>query len=510
MNRNHLIVFNSIVMQVKTVLTIVLSFLTSRYVLELLGVESYGLYYLIAGVTATFEFLCSSMVSTTSRYFTLAQSEGNIERANIVFNTIRSNNQRLIVLILSIIEVFGLIMILGVLSIPEGSFWTCIFIFQIMVVDTYFKLKVIPYNSLLTAKENFLFINIVSVSQSIAKLVFVLALFAIPDGYRLISYSITILFISFVARFITQRYVTKKYEEAYIDVDRIDHELKENAFSFLKFSWVGQLSDIIRVQGTNFLLNIFTGTVTINAAFGVAKRLTAVTDMAFTPISNTILPQTLKSYSEKNYARFEKLTFFNSKLAVFLSWIVIIPLFVEADFVFDIWLKEVPEYAVMIARLVLIAEMIRQLYNGLSMSFLVSDKIKKIYVIQTAIRAIAFIILIMVLVINKSNALIVFGADIVVMVLYLLVYLLFMQELIGISPFKYFRRVLIPAIGSVILMLVLFYLKSYFCVSFITNLIYSLLIVVVIALYFYLCLLSKTEKQDTKLILRSFIKKVRK
>ena len=163
-------------MQAKTAITIVVSFLTSRYVLQLLGVDGYGLYYLIAGVTATFEFLCSAMISTTSRYFTLAQAGEDLKHANTVFNTIRANNQKLIYIILLIIEVFGLIMLFFVLSIPEGKMLTSIIIFHIMIIDTYYKLKVIPYNALLTAKENFLFINIVSVSQTLAKLVFVLAL----------------------------------------------------------------------------------------------------------------------------------------------------------------------------------------------------------------------------------------------------------------------------------------------------------------------------------------------
>lgn len=510
MNKNHLIVFNSIVMQAKTAITIVVSFLTSRYVLELLGVEGYGLYYLIAGVTATFEFLCSAMISTTSRYFTLAQAGEDLKHANTVFNTIRANNQKLIYIILLIIEVFGLIMLFFVLSIPEGKLLTSIIIFHIMIIDTYFKLKVIPYNALLTAKENFLFINIVSVSQTIAKLIFVIALFILPYNYRLIPYALAILVISFVARYITQRYVSKKYDEAYIDKNNVDLELKSDVFSFLKYSWVGQFSNIIRSQGTNFLLNVFTGTVTINAAYGVSKRVTAVTDMAFTPISATIMPQTLKSYSEKNYSRFEKLTFFNSKLGVILSWIVIIPLFVEADFVLDVWLKEVPEHAVQITRLILIAELIRQLYNGLSMSFLVSDKVKKIYVLQTIIQAVAFLIMVLVWIIDKSNFYIIFVVDIVVTVVCLIVFLLCMKDFTGISAWKYITKVLMPSFGGVLLMLLMLYLKGYFCTNFITNLIFIIIIIVIMAVYFYFCLFSKREKSDAKNILFSFIRKIKK
>lgn len=510
MNKNHLIVFNTIVMQAKTVITVVVSFLTSRYVLELLGVEGYGLYYLIAGVTATFEFLCSAMISTTSRYFTMAQAGEDLGHANTVFNTIRANNQRLIYIILLIIEVFGLIMLFWILRIPEGKMLTSIIIFHIMIIDTYYKLKVIPYNALLTAKENFLFINIVSVSQTVAKLAFVLALFIIPFDYRLIPYALAILAISFAARYITQRYVTKKYDEAYIDKNNVDLELKRDVFSFLKYSWVGQLSSIIRSQGTNFLLNVFTGTVSINAAYGVSKRVTGVTDMAFTPISATIVPQTLKSYSEKNYSRFEKLTLFNSKLGIILSWMVIIPLFIEADFVLDVWLKEVPKHAALITRLVLTAEMIRQLYNGLSMSFLVTDKVKRIYVLQTIIQSIAFLSMIVVWMIDKSNVFVVFAVDIVATAVNLMVFLFYMKDYTGIKALKYITNVIVPSVGGILLMLLMLYLKGYICTNFITNLAFSIFIAFVVVIYFYLCLFSKSEKNDAKTIMGSFVKKIQK
>ena len=48
------------------------SLYTSRVVLEVLGVEDYGLYNVVGGVVTMFTFLSSAMGNSTQRYITYA------------------------------------------------------------------------------------------------------------------------------------------------------------------------------------------------------------------------------------------------------------------------------------------------------------------------------------------------------------------------------------------------------------------------------------------------------
>ena len=504
MEKNQYILFNTIIMNIKTLIIIVLSFITSRYTLKLLGVEGYGLYFLIAGLTATFEFLCSAMASTTSRYFILAEGKKDFNNSNILFNTLHFIYKKTTTIILLIIEVFGIIMLFTFLKIPEGKVVTSIIIFQIMVFDTYYKLKVIPYNSLLIAKENFVFINLVSIGQSILKLGLVLFLFLIPTQ-RIFLYTASIFILSYFARFYTQKFVSRRYFESFLDKTKVDFSIKKDIISFLKYTWIGQLAGIIQTQGTNFLLNIFSRGVIYNATFAVARQVTSVSDMAFTPISQTIMPQTLKSYSEQNYSRFQNLTIFNSKLGIMLSWLVIIPLFVEIDFVFNIWLEEVPPCATYVARVILISEMIKQLYNGLSMSCVVSDKVKRIYLFQTIIRIVVFMSITLLLYFIHFIPLYIFYVDILVNIVYLFLYLQFVKRL-GIKIGNFVKKVLIPCcIGGVVSIVLALKIQSFIFFGFISHLLFVIGIVLVLLFFFIFFVLSKEECTKIKNIIVTVI-----
>lgn len=496
-------------MNVKTILIIVLSFVTSRYVLALLGVDGYGLYYLVAGITATFDFFCSSMTGTTSRYTTLAEGKKDLEHSNMMFNTIRSNNDRLIYIIIGAIELFGVIMFLWVLKIPKDQIMMAVVIFQMMVIDTFFKFKIIPYNALLIAKENFLFPNLILIAQSVLKLALVFLLFLVSDQYRLIGYSLSVLLLSIIARSYTKTYVSKRFKESAICNEKVNNELKKEVFSFMKYSWVGQLGSVIKTQGTNFVLNIMTGMTTINAAYGVSRQISSVSDMAFTPISQTILPQTIKSYSSNEISRFRTLTLFNSKLSICLSWVVIIPLFVCVDFVFGLWLKETPDFAVQITKLILLSEMVRQMYNGLSMSCVVSDKIKKIYTLQPIIQSIAFIVAVVIMILDKSKLMTMFYVDIAVNVFYLLIYVIFSEKYIGISKRFYLLRIVLVSTAIGISCIVLFRL---FYNTINNNSFYIILSIVacvtVVAVCLYLFLFNSEERKRMVSIIHSLVNKV--
>ena len=128
--------------------------------LEALGVDGFGLYSLVLGISITLEFIFSGLTTTTSRYTSMAIGKNDLIESRKVFNTVNVVNRKIMIVFLLVLELFGMVMLFYVLKIPNEQFNTAIIIFQILVADSYFKIKIIPYNALLTAKENFLFIEI--------------------------------------------------------------------------------------------------------------------------------------------------------------------------------------------------------------------------------------------------------------------------------------------------------------------------------------------------------------
>ena len=64
----------------------VLSLYSSRLVLNILGVEDYGIYALVAGVVSMLSFITNSLVSSTQRYLSVAQGIGNLSRLKEIFS----------------------------------------------------------------------------------------------------------------------------------------------------------------------------------------------------------------------------------------------------------------------------------------------------------------------------------------------------------------------------------------------------------------------------------------
>lgn len=64
-----------------------LSFLTTRIVLNKLGIDDYGLYNVVGGFVAMFTVLNNVLQSATRRFMSISIGEGNQEKINITFST---------------------------------------------------------------------------------------------------------------------------------------------------------------------------------------------------------------------------------------------------------------------------------------------------------------------------------------------------------------------------------------------------------------------------------------
>ena len=61
--QNNTIVKNTMYLYIRTFLTMVLSIYTSRVVLQVLGVEDYGIYNVVGGIVVLFTFINNSLIT---------------------------------------------------------------------------------------------------------------------------------------------------------------------------------------------------------------------------------------------------------------------------------------------------------------------------------------------------------------------------------------------------------------------------------------------------------------
>lgn len=95
---------NTLVLYVRMFFTMAVGFYMSRVILVSLGVEDYGIYNVVGGVTAMFSFLNSSLSGATSRFLTYELGEGNMQRMKATFSVAYTIHVLLAILIFSFVK----------------------------------------------------------------------------------------------------------------------------------------------------------------------------------------------------------------------------------------------------------------------------------------------------------------------------------------------------------------------------------------------------------------------
>ena len=84
---NKRIAKNTLLLYFRMLFTMAVSLYTSRVVLNILGVEDFGIYNVVGGIVAMFGFINGSMASATQRYLTFELGQDNRNQLAKVFAT---------------------------------------------------------------------------------------------------------------------------------------------------------------------------------------------------------------------------------------------------------------------------------------------------------------------------------------------------------------------------------------------------------------------------------------
>ena len=91
MSNNALIVKNTIFLATRTIVSVLVSFYTTRVVLEQLGASDYGLFSVIYGMVGFTVFISSAMNESIQRFISMSLGSGDLPKLkDIVKNSIFS------------------------------------------------------------------------------------------------------------------------------------------------------------------------------------------------------------------------------------------------------------------------------------------------------------------------------------------------------------------------------------------------------------------------------------
>ena len=356
---------------------------TSRIVLNVLGVDDYGVYNVVGGIVILLSFLNNAMAGATQRYLNVALGKKDqLEMNKIVGNALILHLMVALVIVV-ISETIGLYFLNAYVKIPVGRESAANWVYQFSVFSFIASVVVVPFNACIISHEKMSAYAWISIVDVLMKLVAV-ALLLLLNADKLILYALILFFQSCLTQFIYFIYCRKKFEECRIKQLCFDKPLLKKMASFSGWSIVGNLGFLIHTQGIAIVINLFFG-VAVNAAQGVSNQVNGIVKQF---VSNFLLafnPQVVKTYAAGEMEQMHTLVLRGSKIALLMVSFFAIPLILEAPVILKVWLGIVPEYAVVFVRLILLLTLFDSYSNLLAVAKGATGNIKTYQITLTLI-----------------------------------------------------------------------------------------------------------------------------
>ena len=148
---------------------------------------------------------------------------------------------------------------------------------------------------------------------------------------------------------------------------------------------------MIASYGQGIVLNIFFGTV-INASQGIANQVKGQLGAFATTMMKALNPVIAKSEGAGDRDLMIRASIMGSKISFFLLMIFYVPVLIEMPYIFKVWLKNVPEFAVLFCQLLLIRTLIEQLFLTLNTSISAVGNIRNFQIFSSILWSLPLII----------------------------------------------------------------------------------------------------------------------
>ena len=448
---NKRIAKNTLVLYVRMLFTMGISLFTSRVILQTLGVEDYGISSVVGGVISMFTFINAAMVSSTQRYLNFELVRGDANQLRSVFSTSLQIHALIALAIIVLSETVGLWFLNEKLVIPEARMTAAMWVYQCSILSCAVSIMSTPYNAVIVAHEKmsaFAYISILDVSL---KLLVVYLLVVLPFD-KLIILSILNLLVQLFIRYIYTLYCHRHFPESYFQF-RFNKTLFKEMFGFAGWSFWGNLAAILYTQGLNMMLNIFFGPI-VNAARGIAVQVQSAVQQFVGGFQTALNPQITKNYASNNLPQMHSLMFRSARFSFLLLFFLSLPVLMETNFILTLWLKTVPDDAVIFTQIMICISLI---YTTANPCVIANQATGKVKIYQMVVGGILLLILPISYVVLKlgAPAYSVFIVHFCIESLAQFSRMYMLRKLIHLPLWQYMKNIYIPIVSTVAIAIIL-------------------------------------------------------
>ena len=456
-DNNKRIAKNTLLLYFRMLFMMVVSLYTSRVILNALGVEDFGIYNVVGGVVAMFSVISGSLSAAISRFITYELGKGDQSKLNKIFSASVTIQLLLSLIIVVLIESVGVWFLNAKMTIPVERMTAANWVLQFSIITFVINLISVPYNAVIIAHERMSAFAYISILEAVGKLAIAFLIMWSPID-KLIYYAILMCAVAVIVRFTYGHYCKKHFAECTYHF-HWDKDILKQMFGFAGWNFIGAASAVLRDQGGNIVINLFYGPA-VNAARGIAIQVNNAVTGFVTNFMTALNPQITKSYASGDSDYMMTLIFQGARLSFYMLLLLSLPILINTHYILVVWLKLVPEHAVLFVQLILTFAMSESISNPLITAMLATGKIRNYQIVVGGLQMMNLPISYICLRLGciPESVLIV---AIAISQCCLAARLYMLRSMIGLSSIKFLRKVYLNVIGVTVISVIVPLLLSH-------------------------------------------------
>ncbi len=358
---NKTIVKNTLLLYFRMLCTMLISLYTTRVVLDVLGVEQYGIYQAVGGIVVMLSFINAALSNGTSRFLTFELGKGDFEKLKKTFSTLLSLHIIIAAAVVLFAETVGLWFVCNKLIIPNGMMHSAIIVYQLSILTSIITITQVPYNASIISHERMGVYAYLSIFEAVANLLIAYALMVCDDSSKLVLYASLICALKISTALYYRYYCIKNFNETEFRL-KIDKGIMKDVLGYSVWNILASISAPLRNQGAIILINIFF-TPSVVTARSIANQVNMAANQFLDNFRTAANPQIVKKYAKGDYTGSKSLLLTSTRFSYFMMLLLGIPIILTAEQILKLWLKDVPEYSVIFLQLAILTSII-EVFNA--------------------------------------------------------------------------------------------------------------------------------------------------
>ena len=384
---NRTIVKNTFFLYFRMMFTMLVTLYTSRVILQMLGVNDYGIYQTVGGVAVILSFISTALSSGSSRFLTYELGKKDEDKLRRTFSTVLAMHLILAFFIFLLAETIGLWFVYNKLQIPTERMGAAVFAYHFSILTVLAMFFQVPFNASIISHEKMNVYAYLSIIETVLKLLIVYLL-AISDWDKLKLYAIFLCTLQIGITWFYRNYCTRNFVETRSKCS-IDRAIIKDVLNYSGWNLWSSASIALNNQGATILINVFFSPAIVTAR-AIANQVNMAANQFVQNFRIAVNPQIVKRYAAEDYQGSKDLLCSSTKYSYFMMLALCLPICLVTEPLLRLWLGIVPDYTVIFLQLTLVTSLFQVFDTSFYTALYAKGRIKENALISPLIGFLVF------------------------------------------------------------------------------------------------------------------------